>query len=47
MTVLEARPSISRPGVGLLRSRWEIVNQHGQTVLTMEGLGFMRRRPAA
>jgi acyl dehydratase len=46
MTVLEARPMNSRPTVGLLRSRWEIVNQDGKTVLTMEGWGMFGRRPS-
>jgi acyl dehydratase len=45
MTVLEARPMNSRPTVGLLRSRWEIVNQDGTVVLTMEGWGMFGRRP--
>jgi acyl dehydratase len=47
-TVLEARPSASRPEVGLVKSRSEVLNQHGQVVLSMEGIGFFRRRaPAA
>ncbi len=46
-TVLEARPMASRPGVGLVRSRWEVVNQDDAVVLTMEGWGMFRRRPAA
>ena len=44
LTVLEARASESRPGMGLVRSRWTTVNQHGQPVLTMEGWGMFRRR---
>jgi acyl dehydratase len=44
MEVLEARPMASKPHVGLLRSRWEVRNQHGQPVLTMEGWGMFRRR---
>jgi acyl dehydratase len=36
----------SRPGVGLVRSRWEVLNQRGQTVLTMEGWGMFGRRHA-
>lgn len=48
MTVLEARPMASRPGVGLALSRWEVFNQHDEPVLTMQGWGMMRRRePAA
>ena len=44
MTVLEARPMASKPHVGLVRSAWDIRNQHGQPVLTMEGWGMFRRR---
>ena len=49
MTVLEARTMASKPHVGLVRSAWDLRNQHGQTVLTMEGWGMFRRRevPAA
>lgn len=48
MEVLEARPMASRPHMGLVRSRWELRNQHEETVLTMEGWGmFLRRNPAA
>jgi acyl dehydratase len=46
-TVLEARPSQSRPGVGLLRSRTEAHNQAGELVMSMEGWGMFGRRPAA
>lgn len=47
MDVLEARPMRSRPQVGLVRSRWEVRNQHGEPVLTMEGWGMFRRRDVA
>jgi acyl dehydratase len=47
MEVLEARPMASKPQVGLLRSRWEVRNQHGQPVMTMEGWGMFRRRSDA
>jgi acyl dehydratase len=43
-TVLDARPLASRPQVGLVRSRSEVLNQAGQVVLAMEGVGFFRRR---
>jgi acyl dehydratase len=46
MTVLQARPMASRPAVGLTQSRWEVMNQHGEVVLTMEGWGMFRRRVA-
>jgi acyl dehydratase len=48
LEVLESRPLASRPGVGMIRSRWNVMNQADETVLTMEGFGFFRRRtPAA
>lgn len=47
MTVLEARVMNSRPGVGLVRSRWEVLNQRHEPVLTMEGWGMFGRRPEA
>jgi len=47
MEVLDARPMASKPHVGLLRSRWEVRNQHEQPVMTMEGWGMFLRRPAA
>ena len=43
-TVLESRPMASRPGVGLIRSQWEVCNQHGDVVLSMQGWGMFRRR---
>jgi acyl dehydratase len=43
-TVLEARPSRSRPDAGLVKSRWEAVNQRGEQVLTMEGWGMLARK---
>jgi len=46
LTVLEARPMASRPQVGLVKSRWEAMNQQSDTVLTMEGWGMFRRRPS-
>ena len=44
LEVLESRPLASRPGVGMIRSHWDVMNQHGETVLTMEGYGMFRRR---
>jgi acyl dehydratase len=44
LEVLEARPMGSRPDVGLVRSRWQVLNQHAEVVLTMEGWGMFRRR---
>ena len=45
-TVTESRASTTRAGVGLVKHRWEAVNQAGETVLTMEGWGMYGRKPA-
>ena len=46
-TILESRGMRKRPEIGLVRSRWEMFNQHGDQVLLMEGFGmFHRRQPA-
>jgi acyl dehydratase len=47
LTVLEARPMNSKPHVGLVRSRWEALNQHDEVVLEMEGWGMFGRRDVA
>ena len=47
LTVLEARPMASRPSVGLVQSRWEVLNQKAETVLSMQGWGMFGRREAA
>jgi acyl dehydratase len=48
LEVLESRGLASRPEVGMIRSRWVVMNQDGEPVLTMEGYGMFRRRtPAA
>lgn len=45
--ILESRAMRKRPDTGLVRSRWEMFNQHGQQVLQMEGYGMFRRRHPA
>lgn len=45
LEVLEARPMGSRPDVGLIRQRWQVLNQDHEVVMTMEGWGMLRRRP--
>lgn len=45
--VLEARPSSSRPEVGLVKFVWDGVNAAGQQVLVMEGWQLFERRPPA
>ena len=47
VTVLEARPSRSRPDRGLLRTLVEVLNQHGEVVMSLKGTNPMRRRPPA
>jgi acyl dehydratase len=44
-TVLEARPSRSRPDRGIVRSRGEMFNQDGELVLSLEATNFIGRRP--
>ena len=46
-TILESRAMASRPDVGLVRTSWEMTNQHGDKVLHMEGYGMFRRREPA
>ena len=46
LSILESRPLDSKPGIGLLKSRHEVLNQDKQVVLRMEGYGMFRRRPA-
>ena len=45
--ILESRGMRKRPEIGIVRSRWEMLNQNGEKVLEMEGYGmFGRRTPA-
>ena len=43
-TVIEARPSRSRPERGTVRSRSELFNQNGELVMHMTNTNFFRRR---
>jgi acyl dehydratase len=45
LTVLEATPSVRRPGRGTVRSQAELLNQRGETVLAMTARGFFALRP--
>ncbi len=45
ITVLETIPSKSRPDRGTLKSLSELLNQHGEVVMRMTGIGFYGRRP--
>ena len=43
-TVLEVKPSQSKPDRGAVNSLTEAVNQHGEVVMTMKGWGLFGRR---
>jgi acyl dehydratase len=43
-STLEVRASKSKPDIGVVKSLWEIFNQHDELVMTMEGYGMFRRR---
>ena len=45
--VLEARTLDSKPHVGLVRMRWEMLNQNNEEVMQMEGYGMFQRRDIA
>ena len=45
-TVVEARPSRSKPDRGLVRTHVELVRQDGTVVLTMTAMNLVRVRPA-
>jgi acyl dehydratase len=47
VTVVEARPSRSKPDRGLLRSRIEVLDGGGSVVMTMLALNLLLRRPSA
>jgi acyl dehydratase len=42
--VADSRPSASKPGLGLVKHRWEARNQDGELALTLEGWILVRRR---
>jgi len=45
VTVLEARPSRTKPDRGIVRGRVEAFNQRGEPVMSMVGLSIFGRRP--
>lgn len=45
VTVREARPSASKPDRGIVKSWIEVINQHGETVMTMLAANMILRRP--
>ena len=44
-TVLEARPMSSKPDRGIVKFKWELVNQKGEVPVTAVGTQFYLRRP--
>jgi acyl dehydratase len=44
-SVLESRPSNSRPDWGIVRSRGEVFNQADEVVMSLEAVNFFARRP--
>lgn len=46
VTVLEAKPSRSKPDRGAVRSRWDVFNQHGELVMHCTSWGLMGKRGA-
>jgi acyl dehydratase len=47
LTVLETAASRSKSDRGIVRSLMEVVNQHGEIVMTTKGVNFFKRRPAS
>lgn len=45
-TVLEANASKSRPNMGVLRSKAEVLNQSDEVVMSLVAIGFFGRRPS-
>ena len=45
VTILEATPSRSRPFMGSVRQKGEVLNQKGEVVMTVIGIGLFRKRP--
>jgi acyl dehydratase len=43
----QVKASASRPDRGVVWSKWQAVNQHGELVATIEGMGMFGRRPQA
>ena len=43
-TTLETRTSKSKPDIGIVNNLWEVFNQNGEMVMSMQGYGMFRRR---
>lgn len=44
LTVLESKISRSKPDRGSVMHRWEVFNQGGEMVMSLEGVGILARR---
>ena len=44
LTVVDTKPSQSKPDRGIVRTQWEVLNQRCEVVMTSEGMGMVRRR---
>jgi len=44
-TVIESRPSSSKPDRGIVKWRWELLNQRGEVAVLIVGTQFFLRRP--
>jgi acyl dehydratase len=44
---VQVKASTSKPDRGVVWSKWVAINQHGETVCTVEGMGMFGRRPGA
>ena len=45
LTILETVLSRSKPDRGIIRSQMEVLNQHGEIVMSTKGVNFFARRP--
>ena len=45
LTILDTAPSRSKPDRGIVRSQMEVLNQHGEVVMSTKGVNFFARRP--
>ena len=44
VTVIEVKASRSRPEMGIVRFQWEMLNQRGEQVLTLQSTQFLGRK---
>jgi acyl dehydratase len=44
---VQVKASASKPDRGVVWSKWVAINQHGETVCTVDGMALFKRRPGA